>query len=82
MTEECDVQWGCTQAFLFISSGIVAALELGRSANGWGGWKDEHLPAQGEVAHVQAVLNEADSDASFGPETRGVPIRRKLSKLP
>jgi len=63
LMEERDGEYVFTQDFLFSSPSTAAAVVLGRSANGWIEWKDEHGQTLSDVYRAQAESTDADSDA-------------------
>jgi hypothetical protein len=61
--EERDGEYIFTQDFLFSSPSTAAAIVLGRSANGWIEWKDDHGQTLSNVYRAPAESNDAESDA-------------------
>ena len=59
--EERESEYVFTQDFLFSSPSTAAAVVLGRSANGWVEWKDEHGQTLSDVYRAPAELNNAVS---------------------
>ncbi len=60
--EERDGEYIFTQDFLFSSPSTAAAVVLGRSANGWIEWKDDHGQTLSNVYRAPAESNDAESD--------------------
>ncbi|MFO1065439.1 MAG: DUF4357 domain-containing protein [Pirellulales bacterium] len=56
--EERDGEYNFTQDFLFSSPSTAAAVVLGRSANGWVEWKDEHGRTLSDVHRAPAESSE------------------------
>ena len=60
--EEQDGEYFFTQDFLFSSPSNAAAVVLGRSANGWVEWKDEHGQTLSDVYRAPAESSEPETD--------------------
>lgn len=60
--EERDGEYVFTQDFLFSSPSTAAAVVLGRSANGWIEWKDDHGQTLSSIYRAPAESNDAESD--------------------
>ncbi len=61
--EERDGEYIFTQDFLFSSPSTAAAVVLGRSANGWVEWKDDHGQTLSDVYRAPAESNEPETNA-------------------
>lgn len=61
--EERDGEYIFTQDFLFSSPSTAAAVVLGRSANGWVEWKDDHGQTLSDVYRAPSESNEPETNA-------------------
>jgi hypothetical protein len=60
--EERSGEYVFTQDYLFSSPSTAAAVVLGRSANGWVEWKDEHGQTLSDVYRAPAESNEPEAN--------------------
>jgi hypothetical protein len=68
--EERDGEYIFTQDFLFSSPSTAAAVVLGRSANGWIEWKDDHGQTLSDVYRVTGETESTDERASVSLASR------------